>query len=172
MIDTDPTILRTDIIEHIPTLVHYAEECSHITELGTAYGTSTQAFLKGHPKIFHTYDIEIPYNLNFLRERAAIEKVEFYFHLENTLNTVIEETDLLFIDTNHIYSHLKKELELHGNKSRKYIIMHDTETFKYKDHSGDKGLWPAIVEFIAINHLWKVKEHFTNNNGLTVLVKI
>jgi hypothetical protein len=35
-----------------------------------------------------------------------------------------------------------------------------------------KGLWPAIEDFIANNSNWKIKERFTNNNGLTVLEKI
>ena len=165
----DPTVLRPDIIEHMPTLMRYAEASETIVEFGTAYGTSTQALLRGRPRRLDTYDIEIPFNLEFLRERAAIEGVDFRFHLESTVDTVINETDLLFIDTWHIYSHLKKELTLHGNKAKKYIIMHDTENFKFGDHSGGPGLWPAIEEFLADNPNWSIKEHFTNNNGLTVL---
>jgi hypothetical protein len=33
---------------------------------------------------------------------------------------------LLFIDTFHVYAHLKRELEWHHNNVEKYIIMHDT----------------------------------------------
>jgi hypothetical protein len=35
----------------------------------------------------------------------------------------------------------------------------------------NKGLWPAIVEFLQNNNEWQLKERFTNNNGLTILVK-
>lgn len=35
----------------------------------------------------------------------------------------------------------------------------------------NKGLWPAIDEFLANNPTWKIKERFTNNNGLTILYK-
>ena len=34
------------------------------------------------------------------------------------------------------------------------------------------GLWPAVTEFLENNSNWKIKERFTNNNGLTILEKI
>ena len=36
----------------------------------------------------------------------------------------------------------------------------------------NKGLWPAISEYINENPEWKIKERYTNNNGLTILEKI
>ena len=36
----------------------------------------------------------------------------------------------------------------------------------------NKGLWPAIEEFLSNNKNWKIKERFTNNNGLTILEKL
>lgn len=36
----------------------------------------------------------------------------------------------------------------------------------------NKGLWPAIEEFLENNKNWKIKERFTNNNGLTILEKL
>ena len=35
-----------------------------------------------------------------------------------------------------------------------------------------KGLWPAIQEFLDVNPEWKLKERFTNNNGLTILERV
>ena len=40
----------SDINEHLPTLVRYANECSHITEMGVRWGSSTYAFLISNPK--------------------------------------------------------------------------------------------------------------------------
>ena len=34
------------------------------------------------------------------------------------------------------------------------------------------GLMKAIFEFLSQNNNWKIKEIFTNNNGLTILEKI
>jgi len=33
------------------------------------------------------------------------------------------------------------------------------------------GLWKAIEEFLSTHTEWKLKEKFTNNNGLTILEK-
>ena len=35
-----------------------------------------------------------------------------------------------------------------------------------------KGLWPAISEFLEANQDWKLKERYTNNNGLTILERV
>ena len=42
-------------------------------------------------------------------------------------------TDLLFVDTWHVYAQLKRELDTHGHHVRKYIVLHDTTL------DGDKG---------------------------------
>jgi hypothetical protein len=36
----------------------------------------------------------------------------------------------------------------------------------------ERGLWPAVEEFLALHPEWKLKERYTNNNGLTVLERI
>ena len=36
----------------------------------------------------------------------------------------------------------------------------------------NKGLMPAITEFLESNNNWKIREKFTNNNGLTILEKL
>ena len=78
----------------------------------------------------------------------------------------------MFIDTLHNYNQLKKELELHSHKARKYIIFHDTTSFEYigESYEGgyEKGIWPAIEELIE-KGVWEIKERYTNNNGLTIL---
>ena len=36
----------------------------------------------------------------------------------------------------------------------------------------NKGLWPAIEEFLETNKNWKIKERFYFKNGLTILEKV
>ena len=50
--------------------------------------------------------------------------IDFSFHVADTRKIEIEETDLLFIDTEHNYEQIQKELELHGNKARKFILVY------------------------------------------------
>jgi hypothetical protein len=103
-----------------------------------------------------------------------------------------EAVDLTFIDTWHVYGQLKRELAKFAPLTKKYIIMHDTtldeiygETIRMgwnpEQQSWEtgipveeinRGLWPAIEEFISENREWVLKERFTNNNGLTVLTRV
>lgn len=164
----------SDINEHLPTLKKYSEEVDSVVEMGVRWVVSTWAFLAGKPKTMTSIDINNP-----LKHDVSIEKVEkiaeeagisYKFVEGDTTKIEIQECDLLFIDTWHVYDQLKKELELHGNKAKKYLILHDTATFAEKGQSaGYKGLQPAIDEFLKENPHWSVKEVFTNNNGLTIL---
>lgn len=165
-------ITTSDINEHLPTLKKYAEECEHITEMGVRWVVSTYALLMGKPKKMISYDIN-GIHWDAIRNMVK-EDTDFTFEVADTTDLVIEETDLLFIDTWHVYEQLKKELELHANKARKYLIFHDTTAFEYigETITGDNvyvGLWPAIEEFLEVNPHWELHERFTNNNGLTIL---
>ena len=162
----------SDINEHLPTLKRYAEECEHITEMGVRWVVSTYALLMGKPTKMISYDIN-SIHWDVIRDMVK-EDTDFSFQCANTLDLEIEETDLLFIDTLHNYNQLKGELKLHGNKSKKYIIFHDTTSFEwigesYEGKVDEKGLWYAIEEFLEENSHWELHERFTNNNGLTIL---
>ena len=102
------------------------------------------------------------------------------------------ETDLLFIDTWHVYAQLKRELAHWHSSVKKYILIHDTTVDEWYGESvrGNadsqrqsretgfpveeirKGLWPAIVEFLRVHPEWKLTERLMNNNGLTVLSRV
>jgi FkbM family methyltransferase len=101
--------------------------------------------------------------------------------------------DMTFIDTWHVYGQLKRELNKYAPHTKKYIIMHDTtvdewegETIRCRmnvvqqsKESGipveeiNKGLWPAIDEFLKENKdEWELHMRYWNNNGLTILKRI
>jgi hypothetical protein len=165
----------SDINEHLPTLKKYAQECETIVEMGVRTIVSTWAFLSGNPKKLISVDYKYPidYNSNDLPivENIAKEKnIDFSFVLGDTRNLTIPECDLLFIDTLHTYSQIKIELNLHSPKVKKYIIFHDTVSFRHiGENNLDKGIWPAIEEFLSQNPEWKIHEVYENNNGLTVI---
>jgi hypothetical protein len=103
----------------------------------------------------------------------------------------MEYTDLLFIDTWHVYGQLKKELARWNGHVAKYIILHDTtvdgevgESVRLGNNIEEeskesglteedirRGIWPAVEEFLIEHPEWVLKERFTNNNGLTVLAR-
>lgn len=159
-----------DINEHMPTLRRYAKECNHITEFGTRFVVSTYGFMAGKPSKLITYDLYPHPNIWTADHIARENNIQFAFMERDTTKIEIEPTDLLFIDTLHDYNQIKTELALHADKVRKYIICHDTESYGYHNEDGSPGgLMPAINEFLAENSQWKVKEHYTNCNGLMVL---
>ena len=183
----------SDINEHLQVLNQLAAECEHITEMGVRDVVSTWAFLAASPKKLVCYDIVKTDNIDIALKSALDSSINMEFIEADVLKVEIEPTDLLFIDTLHTYSQLKKELALHGNKVNKYIVFHDAVTYGHKPepsqfntHAGivkqherilanyvenDGGIMPAIEEFIDEND-WKVKQFYTNNNGLLIIEKI
>ena len=178
----------SDINEHIPTLIDYASECEHITEMGVRAITSTWAFLGAAPMKLISYDIENPSkwgaNIDQVYGVAKQYSLDYEFRKEDVLKIDIEETDLLFLDTWHAYCQLKAELDRHNSKAKKYIIMHDTTSYEFRDEpltsenawEGEpptgKGLWAAVTEFLDENNEWELHKRYTNNNGLTILKRI
>src|SRR5207244_1668383 len=135
--------IPSDIHEHLPTLYQLARECRHVTEMGTRAGVSTAALLYAQPAVLVCYDLERLPELD--RLLAAAGRTKVLFRQEDVLVADIEETDLLFIDTWHVYDQLRKELALHAGKVRRYIVLHDTTTFgEYGEAEGQRGLWPAV----------------------------
>jgi len=124
----------------------------------------------------------------FLTE-CRIEGVFASFEEASDLECPLKETDLLFIDTWHVYGHLKRELAYWHGHVKKFIILHDTtvdevngETLRLGDDpvkqsvaSGIpveeiiRGLGPAVTEFLADHPEWMLEAKYTHNNGLTIL---
>lgn len=165
----DACMRVSDINEHLPTLSDLTSECNHVTEMGVCTGQSTRAFLR-HNITYVGYDSVVQPGMNEFFEDAKKTDRNITFNVASTTEVEIEPTDLLFIDTLHNYGQLQRELELHGNKARKFIVFHDTTLFETRDETGGgQGLWPAIQEFIDAHPEWMIHKRYTNNNGLTVL---
>lgn len=169
-------IVESDVNEHLPVLREYAEKCDTITEMGVRFVVSTYAFAIANPKkivsidIIHPndcterYGVSSSYRLKEIEDYCTDNNIIFQFIKGDTTSIEIEETDLLFIDTLHTYQQLKAELNLHSNKVKKYIILHDT-------FSCANELIPALNEFLTDNKNWSICKVYENNNGLTILQK-
>lgn len=183
----------SDINEHIPTLRALASECRHITEAGVRTVVSSYAFataLKG--KADHKLvqvDLKKSANVIAFQAECAAEGVSTVFYEESDLTCPLAKTDLLFIDTWHIYGHLKRELARWHSYAKTYILLHDTTVDEWAGEtirngwdavaqskaSGipveeiRKGLWPAVEEFLKEHPEWHLEKRYTNNNGLTIL---
>lgn len=161
----------TDIHEHLPVLSELTSQCTHVTELGVGWAQSTRAFLR-HDIELHSYEFMPQPGIVEFFEQAKNAGRNVTLHIDDTRKVEIAETDLLFVDSLHIYEQVQKELELHANKARKYIGFHDTTTYADNGEFGGKGIWPAIQEFIDTHPEWQLVERRTNNNGLTILKRV
>lgn len=159
-----------DIEEHMDTLLSYALQSDSILELGTRKLVSTFAFLKSRPLKLTCVDIVHPseygsegmQNLVDAENISAVEGIEFKFIHGNDLELSLLDYDLIFIDTEHTYDQLKKELKIYGNKAKKFLIFHDTNV---------ESMTVAIYEFLKENKSWSILEKKDNCNGLMVLGK-
>lgn len=185
----------SDINLHLPVLHNYAKKCTHVTEMGSRTGMSTRAFLYAKPACFVSYDYQYatpePHLVKGVQALIALfdecrrNGINCTYIGRNVLEVEIDETDLLFIDTYHCYDQLKRELELHAGKVRKYIAFHDTaqygevgEGFPHMDPNhpvhttpmdGSGGIRKAIDEFLQSHPQWKVEYETRENNGLMVI---
>ena len=191
----------SDINEHLSTLSNYASECESVFETGVRGCVSSWAFVHGllnnqnannRTRTLFMNDINIC-NINELLNSVQNLPIKITYEWKNNLQLDFQHKyDLTFIDTWHIYGQLKRELAKFAPNTNKYIIMHDTTVDEWQGetiragwnanqqsiHSGfpveeiNKGLWPAVQEFLDSNKDWVLHERFTNNNGLTILKRI
>lgn len=192
-----------DIHEHLPDLYTYAKECETILELGVAVPVSTWAFLKGlqengkrEKQLVSCDIIHHEKEVKLVEEVAYASNIDYSYYQKNDLELHLHRMyDLTFIDTWHIYGHLKRELNKFAPLTKKYIIMHDTvidaeivesvrDSLTFPDRNNipmqsrksgipedeiRKGLKYAIDEFLVAHPEWVVDKVKLNNNGLTVL---
>lgn len=199
----------SDICEHLGTLYALARECSCIVELGVRDVVSSWALLRGlrdaqglgpgATRELVCLDIQPPTDdmQCLVLVGAACGVTARHVQSDSAAPDALAglEYDALFVDTWHCYGHLRRELAAHHGRARKYIVMHDTETFgwtaeglnpattledlarKTRDSGYSlfdvvAGLRPAVNEFLATHPEWEMSAHFVNNNGLTVLRRV
>jgi len=186
---------QSDINEHLPVLYSYTKKCSSVVECGVRSIVSSYAFglgLKDTPNNrFTMIDPGASHDMPAFLRLCQAEGVHAQFLHQSDLVCPLVQTDLLFIDTWHVYGQLKRELARWHGSVNKYIIMHDTtvdewhgETIRCRLNAEqqskqfgipvdeiNKGLWPAVSEFLAQHPEWKLEKRYTNNNGLTILAR-
>ena len=94
------------------------------------------------PEKVVSYDIE-DLASGKLQQWADLVGVEWEFRLEDTSKVEIEETDFLFVDTEHSYEQVKAELK-NKDKVRKFIGFHDTVSFPEIIPAIEEGIWHKV----------------------------
>jgi hypothetical protein len=185
----------SDINEHLITLLKYASECDTIAECSHGESISIWAFLHGlrdHGSFYYISNT-VSYYLQSILDTAENAGIKMVYRRANSATFELPESiDLLFIDTFHVYGHLKRELEQHHTNVKKYIVMHDTyvdgldgeaircnfnikslsEQYNYSIDEIMRGVRPAIDEFLEKHEEWEICYDVENNNGLVILKRI
>lgn len=173
-------ITPSDINEHLPTLFFYADLCNSIVEIGLGRtSNAVRAFLKGCSNVI-SYDIDpMPEVVKDVQEYANHLGSNWEFRCQDSTLEPIPECDFLFIDGEHSYYAVSKELKMHSSNVIKFIGFHDVVSYASRNESpnqtGDnfiEGIVPAIFEFLRDNKEWEICEYSPYNNGLLILKRI
>jgi hypothetical protein len=170
--------------------------CKHITECGVRGAISSYALATGIVDTPGAKMVQVDPETSLASENFRLEcerqSLNVVYYKQSDLDCPMENTDLLFIDTWHVYGQLKRELSRWNAYVNKYILLHDTEVDKWQGETircgGNpeelsrqfnipvqeicRGLYPALLEFLNEHPEWRVAEQYTNCNGLTVLVRV
>jgi hypothetical protein len=187
-----------DIYEHLPLIYTLARRAPRTTEIGVRSGISSWAFAAaaadraalGLPASYRASDVKRLAGVDQLdMALLGCPGIDYKYILGNDLELLPWESDLLFIDTWHVYKQLAAELPRWAPFTSSTILLHDTSLNGERDESPlenvpkndalfvqseKSGLWQAVTDFLAspAGAKWRLKERRENNNGLTVLVRV
>lgn len=163
----------SDINEHLPTLVDLCKrtDAKTIIELGVRMATSTIAWLKGAEDVdaqVWSVDVDTP---------PPLQHERWSFIPGNDLDPFVvqslpDDADIVFIDTNHEYQQTLDELNTYADKLRPggCFVLHDWAVEKHEHHTTEQPPFPvktAVEEFVEKSG--GKLETWENNNGLAVI---
>lgn len=179
----------SDINEHLPTLLHLVLERKPktVVELGVRYGSSTLAWLLGLHKLGegHLWSVDCSFPIagpthteSLLDPQGPLGVVDFWTFIlgydiwPQVQAALPKKTDILFIDTNHVYEETLVELNMYHKRVNKggVIVLHDTAIEFTGNATTPQPPFPvltAVKEFCAEKNLWF--DNHENCNGLGII---
>jgi len=151
-----------DMTAFMPVLRAYARECGTIAELGVRKGMSTIALLSGmHGGRLWSFDRDECENAGGLETMADGAGVQWIFQLGDIydLHPWPLKPDLLFLDADHTFEGVSRQLRFFGATTRKWVMIHDSVSFP--------DVRKAVLEFAG--GVWEVERAYTESSGLMIL---
>lgn len=161
----------SDINDHLDLLYRLASSVHDVAEIGVGMAKSTAALAYALPRKLRVY--EVPRTAANVRVEAAarLSGVDYQRIALEGADLRIEPTDLLLIDGLHDEERVAMELELHTPLVRRFLVLHDTESYGERGETpGHRGIWPAVCAYMRRHPEWRMQSHLPNN-GLTVFVR-
>jgi len=156
---------ESDIHEHLPTLFRFASKCDTVVEFGVRFGSSSRALIAARPKSLISYDTTVEPEAEALFATGREEGLNCQLIEKSSFDVELDSVEFLFIDSDHSYACLSKELKLHADKVTRFIAFHDTVSYGHE-------LMPAIQEFLDTHPEWQPLEVYQNNNGFAVIERV
>lgn len=153
-----------DLDQHLDTLRAYASKGKTATEF-THRRESTAALLASGCRVtsYNLEEDDVVAKLKQLNPESTI------LAIKSEDVAVIQETDFLFLDSEHTEKCLTRELMTHGPKVNKYIALHDTVLHATNGEDGGPGLSESLRKFLSTYPEWFAVYHNPRQYGLTVL---
>jgi len=153
---------------HHADLIDLMLQCKTYKELGVNQGATAAAVLLQAPKSIELIDIILT-NFNeyrhlfdqFAQQNDVVMSVKQIGSTDPKLK--ITECDLLFVDSLHDSHHVRQELLLHGPKTNKFIVIHDT---------GDRPMNHAVALEALAPLGWKEVRHDLRGKGHSIFKKV
>lgn len=144
----------SDIQEYLPLFHALASgyEQPRILELGARRGNSTLAFLAGAAESHgHVWSVDIDDVLQFpdgMRRWKDVPGWTFVHGDDLAADTIArtpEQVDILFVDSNHEYEHVIRELHAYMPKLAPggTALFHDTDLLRWPGYEPPKGIPPV-----------------------------
>lgn len=155
----------SDMQHHLGILRYFAERSLNVLELGMRSGVSTSAFLAGRAAVR---------SVDIVRNDEAVKQLEWlcgeqFSFIQGSSLDVTFPSDLIFFDTLHTYRQLMLELAIHEPNAQRFMVFHDTQTFRTQGEDGSKpGLLAAIEPYLR-RGTWTPLLDLDNCCGLMVL---
>ncbi len=170
------------IAPHLPRLLALGSG-KRVVEFGVKRGMSSVAWLLSAEHVT-SYDIAPTPQARELKELVP----EWDYRIQDTLETVIADCDLLFVDSLHTFAQVDAELRRHAHSVRQMLVFHDVTTFgevgavgetgkqawTYRAGGGSvplvhQGIRPAIDALMIRDRSWQIAARYVDGHGLLVL---
>ena len=169
---------QDDIAVHMPFLEACASKAGIILEIGVGHGNgSTRAFARGMERSQHKVKMQI--GVDFDPERPQLKPEKYWYEVHGPSEDpetaakvekqILEgrKADIIFIDTDHTYEQMEKELPIWAqfSKSETLWIFHDTWMWDVYNHMTD-----AIKKF-AGREGWVFNDYSREAHGLGLMYR-
>jgi hypothetical protein len=156
---------------HTDILIEVFDRSEHITEFGRQANETILVALYRNPTTTVIYK-EHPSQVNEIQKFIGDSHLDIKYKISNSLNTLIEPTDVLILNSPYTRFHRLKELQLHAHNVNKFLIFPSTHLYGKRDENmGMPGITHAIEKFVADNGEWTQLYKSDEQHGLIILEK-